>query len=97
MNPGFQGQLKLYEAMGCAVDSSSAFYKRYRLQMLTEKYPGELGSGRAELGTGRTGLELGWVLGAKLGTVGPVCPRNERRRPCQRWLALSITLGAAEP
>ncbi|XP_029876708.1 dual specificity protein phosphatase 12 isoform X2 [Aquila chrysaetos chrysaetos] len=39
VNPGFQGQLKLYEAMGCAVDSSSAFYKRYRLQMLTERYP----------------------------------------------------------
>lgn len=41
VNPGFQGQLKLYEAMGCAVDCSSAFYKRYRLQMLTERYPGE--------------------------------------------------------
>ncbi|KAM9388859.1 dual specificity protein phosphatase 12 [Phaethornis superciliosus] len=39
MNPGFQGQLKLYEAMGCAVDSTSALYKRYRLQVLTEKYP----------------------------------------------------------
>ncbi|XP_054244962.1 dual specificity protein phosphatase 12 [Indicator indicator] len=39
VNPGFQGQLKLYEAMGCAVDSSSAVYKRYRLQMLTEKCP----------------------------------------------------------
>ncbi|XP_068554749.1 dual specificity protein phosphatase 12 isoform X2 [Anas acuta] len=39
VNPGFQGQLKLYEAMGCAVDSSSALYKRYRLQMLRERYP----------------------------------------------------------
>ncbi|GAB0177584.1 dual specificity protein phosphatase 12 [Grus japonensis] len=39
VNPGFQGQLKLYEAMGCAVDSSSVLYKRYRLQMLTERYP----------------------------------------------------------
>ncbi|NXJ79979.1 DUS12 phosphatase, partial [Trogon melanurus] len=39
VNPGFQGQLKLYEAMGCAVDSTSALYKRYRLQMLTERYP----------------------------------------------------------
>ncbi|XP_061861550.1 dual specificity protein phosphatase 12 [Colius striatus] len=39
VNSGFQGQLKLYEAMGCAVDSSSALYKRYRLQMLTERYP----------------------------------------------------------
>ncbi|XP_030310497.1 dual specificity protein phosphatase 12 [Calypte anna] len=39
INPGFQGQLKLYEAMGCAVDSTSALYKRYRLQVLTEKYP----------------------------------------------------------
>ncbi|NXH75092.1 DUS12 phosphatase, partial [Hydrobates tethys] len=39
VNPGFQGQLKLYEAMGCAVDSSSALYKRYRLEMLTERYP----------------------------------------------------------
>lgn len=41
MNPGFQWQLKLYEAMGCAVDSSSALYKRYRLETLTERYPGE--------------------------------------------------------
>ncbi|NXG77094.1 DUS12 phosphatase, partial [Baryphthengus martii] len=39
VNPGFQGQLKLYETMGCTVDSSSALYKRYRLQMLTERYP----------------------------------------------------------
>ncbi|XP_071617103.1 dual specificity protein phosphatase 12 isoform X3 [Heliangelus exortis] len=42
MNPGFLGQLKLYEAMGCAVDSTSALYKRYRLQVLTEKYPAYL-------------------------------------------------------
>lgn len=41
MNAGFQEQLKLYEAMGCAVDSSSALYKRYRLRMVTERYPGE--------------------------------------------------------
>ncbi|XP_063999036.1 dual specificity protein phosphatase 12 isoform X2 [Pogoniulus pusillus] len=41
VNLGFQEQLKLYETMGCAVDSSSALYKRYRLQMLTERYPGE--------------------------------------------------------
>ncbi|XP_065532238.1 dual specificity protein phosphatase 12 [Lathamus discolor] len=39
MNAGFQAQLKLYEAMGCAVDSSSGLYKRYRLQVLTERYP----------------------------------------------------------
>ncbi|KAM6100014.1 dual specificity protein phosphatase 12 isoform 1-T1 [Theristicus caerulescens] len=39
VNPGFQGQLQLYEAMGCAVDSSSALYKRYRLQTLTERFP----------------------------------------------------------
>ncbi|XP_040428343.1 dual specificity protein phosphatase 12 isoform X1 [Cygnus olor] len=39
VNPGFQGQLKLYEAMGCTVDSGSALYKRYRLQMLRERYP----------------------------------------------------------
>ncbi|NXJ65587.1 DUS12 phosphatase, partial [Rostratula benghalensis] len=39
VNPGFQGQLKLYEAMGCAVDSSSPLYKRYRLEMLAERYP----------------------------------------------------------
>uniref|UniRef100_A0A8C0U7Z4 protein-tyrosine-phosphatase n=1 Tax=Cyanistes caeruleus TaxID=156563 RepID=A0A8C0U7Z4_CYACU len=34
VNPGFQRQLKLYEAMGCAVDTSSVLYKRYRLEML---------------------------------------------------------------
>ncbi|NWU92812.1 DUS12 phosphatase, partial [Upupa epops] len=39
INPGFQRQLKLYEALGCAVDTSSALYKRYRLQMLTERFP----------------------------------------------------------
>ncbi|KAM9300551.1 dual specificity protein phosphatase 12 [Morus bassanus] len=39
VNAGFRGQLKLYEAMGCAVDGGSALYKRYRLRMLTERYP----------------------------------------------------------
>ncbi|NXR21949.1 DUS12 phosphatase, partial [Cinclus mexicanus] len=38
VNPGFQGQLKLYEAMGCAVDTSSVLYKRYRLEMLSERF-----------------------------------------------------------
>ncbi|NXC88185.1 DUS12 phosphatase, partial [Cercotrichas coryphoeus] len=37
VNPGFQGQLKLYEAMGCAVDTSSVLYKRYRLEMLRDR------------------------------------------------------------
>lgn len=41
VNLGFQEQLKLYETMGCAVDRSSALYKQYRLQMLTQRYPGE--------------------------------------------------------
>lgn len=44
VNPGFQRQLKLYEAMGCAVDSSSALYKQHRLQVLTERFSGEWGS-----------------------------------------------------
>ncbi|NXT95412.1 DUS12 phosphatase, partial [Anhinga rufa] len=39
VNAGFQGQLRLYEAMGCAVDGGSALYKRYRLQRLRERYP----------------------------------------------------------
>ncbi|KAM5236700.1 dual specificity protein phosphatase 12 [Ctenodactylus gundi] len=39
MNEGFEWQLKLYEAMGCEVDTSSATYKQYRLQKVTEKYP----------------------------------------------------------
>ncbi|XP_042666144.1 dual specificity protein phosphatase 12 [Centrocercus urophasianus] len=38
VNLGFQRQLKLYEAMGCAVDSSSALYKQHRLQVLTERF-----------------------------------------------------------
>ncbi|OXB76246.1 UNVERIFIED_CONTAM: hypothetical protein H355_014654 [Colinus virginianus] len=38
VNPGFQRQLKLYEAMGCAVDSSSTLYKQHRLQVLTERF-----------------------------------------------------------
>lgn len=37
----FERQLKLYQAMGCEVDTSSAIYKQYRLQKVTEKYPGE--------------------------------------------------------
>ncbi|KAJ7402655.1 hypothetical protein BTVI_84401 [Pitangus sulphuratus] len=41
VNPGFQGQLKLYQAMGCAVDSSSVLYKRYRLEMLSERLSGD--------------------------------------------------------
>lgn len=39
VNEGFEWQLKLYEAMGYEVDTSSAFYKQYRLQKVTEKYP----------------------------------------------------------
>ncbi|XP_075761072.1 dual specificity protein phosphatase 12 isoform X2 [Pelodiscus sinensis] len=38
MNEGFEWQLKLYEGMGCKVDVSSAIYKQYRLQKVTEKY-----------------------------------------------------------
>ncbi|XP_057351067.1 dual specificity protein phosphatase 12 isoform X2 [Manis pentadactyla] len=40
MNEGFEWQLKLYQAMGYRVDTSSAIYKQYRLQKVTEKYPG---------------------------------------------------------
>ncbi|XP_051003780.1 dual specificity protein phosphatase 12 isoform X1 [Acomys russatus] len=39
MNEGFEWQLRLYEAMGCEVDSASAVYKQYRLQKVSEKYP----------------------------------------------------------
>ncbi|XP_037687371.1 dual specificity protein phosphatase 12-like [Choloepus didactylus] len=39
MNEGFEWQLKLYQAMGYEVDTSSAVYKQYRLQKVTEKYP----------------------------------------------------------
>ncbi|XP_060092838.1 dual specificity protein phosphatase 12 isoform X2 [Heteronotia binoei] len=39
MNEGFEWQLKLYEKMGCEVDVTSALYKQYRLQKVTEKYP----------------------------------------------------------
>ncbi|XP_015332016.2 dual specificity protein phosphatase 12-like [Marmota marmota marmota] len=39
MNEGFEYQLKLYQAMGYEVDTSSAIYKQYRLQKVTEKYP----------------------------------------------------------
>lgn len=41
MNEEFERQLKLYQVMGCEVDTSSAIYKQYRLQKVTEKYPGE--------------------------------------------------------
>ncbi|XP_004424878.2 PREDICTED: dual specificity protein phosphatase 12 [Ceratotherium simum simum] len=39
MNEGFEWQLKLYQAMEYEVDTSSAIYKQYRLQKVTEKYP----------------------------------------------------------
>uniref|UniRef100_A0A4W3JPR3 protein-tyrosine-phosphatase n=1 Tax=Callorhinchus milii TaxID=7868 RepID=A0A4W3JPR3_CALMI len=39
INEEFVNQLKLYEAMGCEVDITSAIYKQYRLQKVTEKYP----------------------------------------------------------
>lgn len=41
MNEGFEWQLKLYQLMGCEVDTCSAIYKQYRLQKVTEKYRGE--------------------------------------------------------
>lgn len=40
MNEGFEAQLKLYEAMGCEVDSTSALYKQYLLQKARGEYPG---------------------------------------------------------
>ncbi|XP_074076862.1 dual specificity protein phosphatase 12-like [Macrotis lagotis] len=39
MNEGFEWQLKLYQTMGCKVDTSNALFKQYRLQKVTEKYP----------------------------------------------------------
>ncbi|KAM5148281.1 dual specificity protein phosphatase 12 isoform 1-T3 [Mantella aurantiaca] len=39
INEEFVNQLALFEAMGCEVDLSSASYKQYRLQKITEKYP----------------------------------------------------------
>ncbi|KAM4720821.1 dual specificity protein phosphatase 12 [Rhinophrynus dorsalis] len=39
MNEEFFNQLTLYEAMGYDVDMTSAIYKQYRLQKVTEKYP----------------------------------------------------------
>lgn len=39
INPGFEEQLCLYEAMRCEVDVSSPLYKQYRLTKITEKYP----------------------------------------------------------
>ncbi|XP_040264706.1 dual specificity protein phosphatase 12-like [Bufo bufo] len=35
----FVNQLAVFEEMGCDVDISSASYKQYRLQKLTQKYP----------------------------------------------------------
>ncbi|XP_068427816.1 dual specificity protein phosphatase 12 [Clinocottus analis] len=39
VNPGFEEQLCLYEALQCEVDTSSPLYKQYRLTKITEKYP----------------------------------------------------------
>ncbi|GAA6102973.1 dual specificity protein phosphatase 12 [Tachysurus ichikawai] len=39
MNEGFLDQLMLYEAMNCELDTSSVFYKQFRLKKITEKYP----------------------------------------------------------
>ncbi|KAJ1174692.1 hypothetical protein NDU88_006512, partial [Pleurodeles waltl] len=35
----FVCQLKLYEAMGCEVSTTSAMYRQYRLQKVAMKYP----------------------------------------------------------
>ncbi|XP_056379533.1 dual specificity protein phosphatase 12 isoform X2 [Hyla sarda] len=35
----FENQLALFEEMGCDVDTSSASYKQYRLQKVTQKFP----------------------------------------------------------
>lgn len=40
INSGFEEQLGLYESLRCDVDTSSPVYKQYRLQKITEKYPG---------------------------------------------------------
>ncbi|KAM3914477.1 dual specificity protein phosphatase 12 [Leptodactylus fuscus] len=39
INEEFVNQLAVFEEMGCDVDISSASYKQYRLQKLTQKYP----------------------------------------------------------
>ncbi|XP_059200865.1 dual specificity protein phosphatase 12 [Centropristis striata] len=39
VNPGFEDQLCLYEALQCVVDTSNPLYKQYRLIKITEKYP----------------------------------------------------------
>ncbi|XP_069794216.1 dual specificity protein phosphatase 12 isoform X1 [Narcine bancroftii] len=39
INDEFVKQLKLYEIMGCTVDLTSADYKQYRLQKVSEKFP----------------------------------------------------------
>ncbi|XP_018428690.1 PREDICTED: dual specificity protein phosphatase 12 [Nanorana parkeri] len=39
INDEFVNQLEIFDAMGCEVDMSSAIYKQYRLQKITEKYP----------------------------------------------------------
>ncbi|TNN56225.1 Macrophage mannose receptor 1 [Liparis tanakae] len=44
VNPGFEEQLCVYEALQCEVDTSSPLYKQYRLTKITEKYPGEAGA-----------------------------------------------------
>lgn len=40
MNEEFLDQLALYEAMNCELDTSSVLYKQFRLNKVTEKYPG---------------------------------------------------------
>ncbi|XP_056277263.1 dual specificity protein phosphatase 12 isoform X2 [Pseudoliparis swirei] len=39
VNPGFEEQLCMYEALQCELDTSSPLYKQYRLTKITEKYP----------------------------------------------------------
>lgn len=47
INSGFEEQLHLYESLRCEVDTSSPLYKQYRLQKITEKYPGTAHSPKA--------------------------------------------------
>ncbi|XP_015309949.2 dual specificity protein phosphatase 12 isoform X2 [Macaca fascicularis] len=90
MNEGFEWQLKLYQAMGYEVDTSSAIYKQYRLQKVTEKYPG-----RQAQCTSYFIEPVQWMESALLGVMDGqlLCPKCSAKLGSFNWYGEQCSCG----
>ncbi|XP_072615758.1 dual specificity protein phosphatase 12 isoform X3 [Vulpes vulpes] len=90
MNEGFEWQLKLYQAMGYEVDTSSAIYKQYRLQKVTEKYPGS----QAQC-TSYFIEPVQWMESALLGVMDGqlLCPKCNAKLGSFNWYGEQCSCG----